>query len=364
MSVDDAFRKLMKTDAFQSIRAEVPAATATEAPEEEVLAPSGGEAPREEAPPVPEPEPEAAVPPLELSRIPTVPRFAHHPVDPRSQIAEEYRILRTRLQSLELPKPSVLLTSCHHNEGKTSTALNLALMMARRRGRKILLVDMDLRRPRLRRMLGLPLAEADVVSVLRGQCEPEAALIYSEEDNLYFLGAKREYASGTDYLEEQTTRNLIERLHASFDFVVIDSCPCLSTSDPSILGPYLGGAIMVIRSLRTQRESILHAITGLQEVGVSVIGIVMTFMRYLLPRYLYRYQYYQGYYAYQSYIDTPSPGHRDNGEENGVGLPPANPEASGPVENEAPPLESAADPGAAPPAVADAATEEPGDYHR
>lgn len=311
MSVDDAFRKLMQGGAFQSAgndaESSVPPASA-QSPSAagqtaaHAAAPASGvqsASATAEGPAAPLEEPQAE--PLDLSRVRTHTRFAHHPVDSRSQIAEEYRILRTRLMALDLPKPSIQLTSCHHNEGKTRTALNLAMTLARRTSRKILLVDFDLRRPRLHRLLGLPKRDVDVVSVLRGRCAPEDAMCYSEEDNLYVLAAGREYSNGTDFLETRMARGLIDRLHATFDMIVFDTCPCLSTSDPAIIGPNVGGTLMVVRCLQTQRESVSHAINSLQEVGVPVVGVVLTFMRYFIPRYLYRYQYYHGQYYATSY---------------------------------------------------------------
>ncbi len=294
MSVDEAFRRLMEQGSGSGLRAG--------GAEAEASAPAATEEPSAAGEPsdtVAAPE-ESAPPPLDDARFQIIQRLAHHPIDRRSQIAEEYRILRTRLQAISLPKPSVLFTSCHHNEGKTSTALNLSLALAGRQSARILLVDFDLRRPRLYKMLGLPRQGPDIVSVLHDECDPEEAIYYSRDDNLHVLGARRDCAGGTDLLETAHTREFIERLHRSFDFVLVDSCPCLSTSDPAILGPYLGGVVMVVRCLQTQRESIEHAINSLTELGVEVNGVVLTFMRYFIPRYLYRYQYYHGYY-YRGY---------------------------------------------------------------
>ncbi len=298
MSVDDAFRKLMQNDSFSRSGVSVAASAhdvAVQEPDmaEPVVSEDNSVADGRED--------NTAIEPLDLARITRIQRMAHHPVDSRSQIAEEYRILRTRLLSLKLKKSSILITSCHHNEGKTSTALNLSLCLAKRKGARILLIDFDLRRPRLHKMLGLGKREYDIGSVLRGRCEPEDAILYSEDDNLYVLAANWEYADGTELLESNRTRELMERLHASFDFIVVDSCPCLSTSDPSILGLYVGGAVVVVRCLQTQRESIEHAISGMTDLGVEVVGVVLTFMRYFIPRYLYRYQYYHGYYYYRGY---------------------------------------------------------------
>lgn len=302
MSVDDAFRKLMETGVARQ-GAPVPVAPA--------LAPSGGALPgagggtavmaASEDAAESEPDKASGAEPLDLSRIRHVPRLAPPLIDSRSQIAEEYRILRTRLQALQLEKPSILLTSCHHREGKTSTALNLALSLAGHPERKILLAGLDLRRPSLSKILNLSKREHDVVSAVRGQCTVEEAICYSEADNLYVLPARREYANGSDYLETAAFRDLLERLHASFDLVIIDSCPCLSTSDAAILGPLVGGVVMVVKCLQTQRESIQYAIDGLQEVGSTMVGVVLTFVKYFLPRYLYRYQYYAGHYYADGY---------------------------------------------------------------
>ena len=174
MSVDEAFKKLMHGSKSASASPKPVTQPAASAPVG-VAAPAAvtavAEAPQPEdvqvvAEATPEP-PKPTYPPLDLSRIRQAKRFAHHPIDSRSQIAEEYRLLRTRIQAMKLSPASILLTSCHHNEGKTSTALNLAMCMGRHRGSKILLVDFDLRRPRLHKMLGLAKQDHDVVSVLR-----------------------------------------------------------------------------------------------------------------------------------------------------------------------------------------------------
>jgi len=316
MSVDEAFRKLIQGPGAPAIPRATPAVAATPAPgtaAPQVCAPApvppapvspapvltAPVAPVASAAPVPPVEAPPPEEPYDLSRVQRVPRFAYQPeFGERSQVAEEYRILRTRIQSLTLPRPSLLLTSCHHNEGKTNTSLFLALSMARRRGARILLVDFDLRRPRLHKLLGLPQRKEDVGAVVRGTAEPESAMLYSEEDNLYVLCANGPRHGSTDYLESKGTRKLIARLHASFDFVVFDSCPCLSTSDAAVVGPFVGGVVMVVRCLKTQRESVEHAVNTLQDVGVSVVGTVLTFIKYFLPPYLFRYQYYHGYYYY------------------------------------------------------------------
>ncbi len=301
MSVDDAFRRLMEEGAVGPAPAAPGPAGAemTATATAEALADYPSDSAAMETPPAP---PETEVESLDLSRVQRLPRLAYSPIDPNSQVAEEYRILRTRMQALSVDRPSVLLTSCHHAEGKTHTAMHLALAMARRRGSRVLLLDLDLRRPRLHRMMGLPKRKTDIVSVLRGKCEPEDAMFYSGEDNLYVLCARREYSSGTDYLDTAQTELLFRRFHQTFDFVLVDTSPCLSTSDPGILGQFVGGMVLVVRCQETQRESIQHAISTMRQLGVETVGVILTHMRFFLPHYLYRYHYSKGYNDYEGYV--------------------------------------------------------------
>ncbi len=269
MTVDDAFRQMMR-------REPQPSAGAPEASQK-----GGAE-------------------PLTLEAISPRPRFEYADVEKRSQVAEEYRILRTRLQVARPRRNSVLVTSCRHGEGKTTTAVNLALSMAQRPRQHVLVLDLDLRRPRIGRMLGVE-AEVDLVDVVRGRASPEQAIVYGEQENLYALTARRQYANATELIETPAMQQLLDRLHATFDFLVVDVCPCLSTADPMVVGPWCGGVVMVVRTRHTQRESLDHAIRALREHEVPTLGVVLTFMKYLIPPYLYRYQYYHdpSYYYYR-----------------------------------------------------------------
>lgn len=222
-------------------------------------------------------------------------------INDRSQIAEEFRILRARLMQYKFPpkKRSVMLTSCHHGEGKTSTGLHLALFIAKDLKKKVLLVDCDLRRPRVAYQLGIK-TEYDIEDVLLGKATLEQGIVYSKAHNLYALVANKDYPHASEMLESQAMTDLVNRVHRNFDFVVFDTCPILSTADPAIIGPKVGGVLVIIQTRKTQRESIFHAADLLREAGAPIIGTVLTFIKFDMPKYFYRYQYYHSYYYYDT----------------------------------------------------------------
>jgi capsular exopolysaccharide synthesis family protein len=227
-------------------------------------------------------------------------RFEYNKIDNRSQVSEEYRILRTRLEIVNPKRNSIMLTSCRHGEGKSSTSMNLSLYTAKRKNQKVLLIDLDLRRPKLAKLFRIK-QDPDFVDHVRGKCELEETIRYSEEDNLYLMVTRREYSNATEILESSVMQEMIERLHATFDFIVVDTCPCLSTADPMVIGKRFGGALMVVRTRQTQRESLEHAVLALKEHNIPTLGIVLTFMKYFIPKYFYRYQYYHDSYYYYNY---------------------------------------------------------------
>lgn len=237
-----------------------------------------------------------------FASIPSIEKFnLAFEVNERSQIAEEFRILRARLAQYKFPpkKPSIMLTSCHHGEGKTSTGLNLSLFLAKSPKKKILLIDCDLRRPRVDFQLGIK-TEYDIADVITGKVTLEQAIVYSQEHNLYALTAKKDYANASELLESEEMRNMIDRVHRLFDFVVFDTCPILSTADPTIIGPKVGGVLLIIQTRKTQRESIYHASDLLKDAGANLLGAVLTYVKFDMPKYFYRYQYYHSYYYYNS----------------------------------------------------------------
>ena len=215
----------------------------------------------------------------------------------KTQAAEEFRALRTNLLTLKATKGlgSIVLSSCHHREGKTTTAINLALFMAKSPHRKVLLLEGDLRRPNVKECLSLPI-EAGVEDVLTGKAKIGEALFYSEEDNLAVLPVRSGHADAAERLDSPAMEKLMPLLLASFDHVICDGTPLLSTTDPCVLGSRMGGVALVVRAGVTQRESVEHAMLILEQAGIPFIGLILNHVRFYVPHYLYRYQYYHDDY--------------------------------------------------------------------
>ncbi|MFC1586766.1 CpsD/CapB family tyrosine-protein kinase [Planctomycetota bacterium] len=216
-----------------------------------------------------------------------------------TQIAEEIRSLRTNMWTLRMEQDikTITITSCRHNEGKTTLATNLALFMAKNKDRRVLLVDADMRRPKIKTLSNIH-PDMGLDDIVEGRCEIKDALIYSERDNLYIIPSVRGHSNASEMLEYERSNEIIAELRTVFDYVIYDTPPVLSTTDPTILGQKVDGVILAIKANATQRESIEHAQNLLEQVNIKILGAVITQMRNYLPRYLYRYQYYHDYYHY------------------------------------------------------------------
>ncbi|MFW5798286.1 MAG: polysaccharide biosynthesis tyrosine autokinase [Planctomycetota bacterium] len=220
-----------------------------------------------------------------------------HDAELSSGASEEFRVLRTNLLSLQERRGirSLTISSCHHSEGKTTTATNLARFMAKSRDRRILLVDADIRRPKVKEVLGIKV-QFGLDDVLMGRCSLDQAMVFSEADNLMVLPTRRGHSNATELLELPLMDSLIETLDKQFDFVLYDSTPIFSTADPGVLGAKTDGIVLVIKAGTTYRESIEHALHQVEQAGGVVLGVILNQLRVYLPKYLSRYHYYQDYY--------------------------------------------------------------------
>lgn len=219
---------------------------------------------------------------LDFSRTVKVESFLLPPAPAHSSVAEEYRNLRLRLQGLKVERSSAMFTSCFRGEGKTATAVQAALAMARRRDQKVLLLDLNLRYPGLEKLLGIT-PQWTIADVLEGQCAPEEALVYSEGDNLYALTCAIA-DDVSEVLEDRALPILLEKFHQAFDFIIVDTPSCLVTADPLMLGRYFGGAVMVVQAHETRREDVANALRALEEQSIPRLGIVLTFVKNFVPR--------------------------------------------------------------------------------
>lgn len=208
--------------------------------------------------------------------------------DPRSLGAERFRLLRARLNQWRATKEgkSLLITSALPQDGKSLTALNLAAAMARQEKQRVLLVECDLRRPRLCALLGVPVGPG-LADVLQHGIDPLSVLKRVEPLGYYMLPAGQPPANPVELLQPPGLPKLIQTLKTQFDWILFDAPPAAPLADTLVLKPHLDGTLFVVRAGVTSREAIEEAVTQLG--AEHVVGVVLNAAEGLERTY---YQYY------------------------------------------------------------------------
>jgi receptor protein-tyrosine kinase len=188
---------------------------------------------------------------------------------------EAFRLLRTNLQFIDLDHKArvLVVTSAVPGEGKTMTGTNLAVALAQT-GRSVLIIDADLRRPRVASGLGLDPA-IGLTTALVGKTDISDAIQVHEPSGLHVLASGAKPPNPTEILQARVTQDLIKRLRQSYDTVIIDAPPLLPVADASVLSTLADGVILVIRHGRTTRDQVNEAITRLGQVGGRLYGVVV-----------------------------------------------------------------------------------------
>ena len=211
--------------------------------------------------------------------------------DPKALITEQYKILRTNVLSINKTKPLkvLVLTSSLHSEGKTLTALNLAVAIAQSTQKpRVLLIDADLRRGRVAKYLGVD-QNVGLTEVLTGQIQPSDALFNIDVENLTFVASGTIPPNPAELLGSEKMHSFLALMKSKFDHILIDTPPVISVTDAGIIGSQSDGVIMIIQAGRTQRGIVKRATELLQQTHSKVLGHVLTNIEYHLPEYIYRY---------------------------------------------------------------------------
>lgn len=193
----------------------------------------------------------------------------------RSAIAEAFRELRINLRFQEISDgPRVLMvTSSMPDEGRTTTAVNLALALAEA-GHKVVLVDGDLRRPRVASCLELA-GEAGLSTVLTGEVALADALQVTRFARVTALASGTVPPNPSELLESPAARDVLRSLSEQFDYVVVDT-PSLLVPDAAVLAASSQGVLMIARFGRTERKQLAPAINTLKRAGAPLLGSVLT----------------------------------------------------------------------------------------
>lgn len=188
--------------------------------------------------------------------------------------AEQFRTLRSRLYQLRGNHPlrTLLVTSSVPGEGKTFTTNNLAQAIVRQPDRRALIIDADLRCSRLHVPLGAP-ASPGLTDYLRGAADELAVIQHGQEGNLCFIPGGNEVTNPSELLFNGRLKTLLERVTPVFDWVILDSPPCLLVSDASILADLCDGILMVVKAGSTPAATAERACQELQ--GRNVVGVVL-----------------------------------------------------------------------------------------
>lgn len=213
-----------------------------------------------------------------------------HPLSP---VSEAFRALRTniRFSSVDEPLQTLLVTSPGPTEGKSLTVANLAVVMAQS-GLKVVVVDGDLRRPRLHRLFKLHPRDGLTGSLLEGSMD--GRLQPADVEGLAVLPAGKLPPNPAELLGSRRLRELLDLLTQHVDVVVIDSPPILPVTDAAVLAQWVDGVLLVIDTGETRREVARQAVESLTRVGANLIGVVMNKVPTRRGSYYY---YYNDYYG-------------------------------------------------------------------
>ncbi len=221
------------------------------------------------------------------------------------QVQEAYKTMRANIRFMLSGNgcKRFCITSGLASEGKSITSLNLAISFAEA-GHKVLLMDADLRRPSLARLL-IEVATPGLSNVLAGLCNEEEAVRKSEYENLDILLSGEIPPNPSELLGSEKMAQLLDSLSRKYDYILIDTPPVGIVADACVIGSMTHGVLFLVRQNVTERDSVEQGIKQLELAGTKLLGFVLNGVdregkkRYSNKKYKYKYKYGYGYeYGY------------------------------------------------------------------
>jgi polysaccharide biosynthesis transport protein len=234
-------------------------------------------------------------------------------VRPQSQMAESYRALRTSLllSNLGAPPKIIMITSALPQEGKTTTSINTAVVLAQK-GIRVLLIDADLRRPSIHKTLGMG-PRSGLSNVLTGSTSLDQAITRAAIlPNLYVLPAGTPPPNPAELLASTNMRDVLAQLREQYDHIVVDTPPTLSVTDAVVLSQRADAVVLVIRSGQTTKQALRRSRDILTRVNAKVVGVLLNAVDLSSPDYYYYYEY-QG--KYSRYYQDGESGHDEDDDD-------------------------------------------------
>ena len=221
--------------------------------------------------------------------------------DPRSSLAEAYRQLRTSIllsTAGHAPK-SLLITSSLPSEGKTTTATNTAISLAQT-GANVLIIDADMRRPRLHSVFGISNADGLSTILANELSDAEILNIISQDESskLHLLTSGPVPPNPAELIGSEQMARLLKMLQGHFTHVVVDSPPIASFTDGVLIASMVDGVILVVHSGKSSRQVVRRSRQLLQDIGAKILGVVLNNVNLRAQD---NYYYYQSYYTRDNY---------------------------------------------------------------
>ena len=214
--------------------------------------------------------------------------------DPKSPISEAYRTLRTNFQfsTIQQKPKTVMVTSPVPGEGKTTTAVNMAVTMADR-GIRVLIVDTDLRRPNVHRILRMERGPG-LADVLREGADLHSVIRETNIENLWIISSGRVPPNPSELIGSDRMQRLMKQLGNEFDLVICDAPSVLVVTDPVLLATHVDTVVLVVSVNNARRETVQRAYKLLQAAKASVAGVVLNGLEATRRHYYYYYYYQDG----------------------------------------------------------------------
>ena len=227
-------------------------------------------------------------------------------LDQSSVRAEAFRTIRTNLQYVAVDRPPrvMVITSSLPGEGKSTTACNLAITLAQA-GSRVLLVEADLRRPRIAEYLGID-GSVGLTDILIGKGAVSDVVVPWNRGLLDVMASGPIPPNPSELLGSHQMGQLLAELRDQYDAVLLDAPPLLPVTDAAVLASISDGALLLARHGETKREQVVHAAEALRQVNGRLLGVVINFVPSKLGRYGYGYGYGSGYGQGAGYGDADS----------------------------------------------------------